>query len=217
MIAKLRGVVDTLGDDWAVIDVGGVGYLVACSARTLARLQAGAAAQLMVETWVREDAIQLFAFLDSGERDWFRLLTTVQGVGAKVALAILSVASPEQLLQTIAAQDRTILTRAAGVGPKLAARILAELKDKAGRIALGGVAPSVAGGAAALVSDGGAAVAVSGSGALEDAVSALVNLGYRRLEAFEAAGAAAGELGEGAEAAALIRAALKRLGKEMMR
>ena len=216
MIAKLRGVVDALGDEGAVVDVGGVGYLVACSARTLGRLQVGGAAQVLVETWVREDAIQLFGFVDAGERDWFRLLTTVQGVGAKVALAILSVASPEQLLQTLAAQDKAVLTRAAGVGPKLAARILAELKDKAGRIALGGVAPSPAGGASAPVSGNGAAASVAG-GALEDAVSALVNLGYRRLEAFEAAGAAAADLGGGAEAPALIRAALKRLGKELTR
>jgi Holliday junction DNA helicase RuvA len=210
MIAKLKGLVDSVGDDWVVVDVGGVGYLVACSSRTLARLEVGAAAQLLVDTWVREDAIQLFGFLDAGEREWFRLLTTVQGVEAKVALAILSVASPEQLLQTIAAQDKATLTRASGVGPKLAARILSELKDKAGRIALGGFAPAGGGVAAAVA-------AQAGGGVLEDAVSALVNLGYRRLEAFEAVGAAAHELGEGADASALIRAALKRLGRELAR
>lgn len=208
MIARLRGVVDSLGEDWAVVDVGGVGYLVSCSGRTLARLSAGAEVVLLVDTWVREDAIQLYGFVDAGEREWFRMLTTVQGVGAKVALAILTVAAPETVLQAIAAQDKAVLTRAAGVGPKLAARILAELKDKAGKVALGS-----AGGTAAAV----AAAAPIGSGMLEDAVSALVNLGYRRLEAFEAAGAAARELGEGADASAIIRTALRRLGKEMVR
>jgi Holliday junction DNA helicase RuvA len=212
MIAKLKGLVDSVGDDWAVIDVGGVGYLVSCSARTLAKLEAGVAVNLLVDTWVREDAIQLYGFMEAGEREWFRLLTTVQGVGAKVALAILGVASPEQLLQTIAAQDKAPLTRASGVGPKLAARILAELKDKAGRIALGGFAP---GGIAASLAA--AAPSPAASGPLEDAVSALVNLGYKRLEAFEAAGAAARELGEGTDASTLIRAALKRLGKGLAR
>jgi holliday junction DNA helicase RuvA len=208
MIAKLKGIVDSTGDDWAIIDVGGVGYLASCCSRTLARLEDGKAAALLIETWVREDAIQLYGFLETAERDWFRLLTTVQGVGAKVALAILSVASPEQLLQTLAAQDKAMLTRASGVGPKLAIRILSELKDKAGRIALGGFAAA---------SSTTAPVAVAGAGALEDAVSALVNLGYKRLEAFEAAGAAAAELGDNSDASTLIRAALKRLGKDMAR
>lgn len=211
MIARLKGLIDSLGDDFAIVDVNGVGYLVSCSARTLARLEQGKAAALHVETQVREDAINLFGFLDEGEREWFRLLTTVQGVGAKVALAILSVASPEQLLQTIAAQDKAMLTRASGVGPKLAVRILTELKDKAGRIALGGFAPAQASAPAA------AAPASADGGVLEDAVSALVNLGYRRLEAFEAAGKAARELPEGTDASALIRAALKLLGKELAR
>ncbi|MGE5547359.1 MAG: Holliday junction branch migration protein RuvA [Solirubrobacterales bacterium] len=211
MIAKLKGLIDSLGDDFAVVDVNGVGYLVACSARTLARLQQGTAASLHIETQVREDAINLFGFLDEGEREWFRLLTTVQGVGAKVALAILSVAAPEQLLQTIAAQDKTVLTRANGVGPKLAVRILTELKDKAGKIALGGFAPATAAVAAA------APMPAEGGGVLEDAVSALVNLGYRRLEAFEAVGQASRELPEGADASTLIRAALKRMAKDLVR
>ena len=210
MIAKLKGLIDSVGDDWAVVDCGGVGYLVSCSSRTLARLQAGTAATLVVETHVREDAIALYGFLESGERDWFRLLTTVQGVGARVALSILSVAAPEQLLQIIAAQDKAGLTRAAGVGPKLALRILTELKDKAGKIALGGFAP----GLAAIAS---AAPLPAMSGRLEDAVSALVNLGYRRLEAFQAVGEAARDLPEEADAATLIRAALKRLGKDLTR
>lgn len=209
MIAKLKGLIDSLGDDWAVVDCHGVGYLVACSAKTLARLEAGVAATLFVETQVREDAISLFGFLETGERDWFRLLTTVQGVGAKVALAILSVASPEQLLQIIAAQDKAGLTRANGVGPKLAVRILTELKDKAGKIALGGF-HAAAGAVAA------AAPLPAGSGRMEDAVSALVNLGYKRLEAFQAVGETARELGDEAESSALIRAALKRLGKGLL-
>jgi Holliday junction DNA helicase RuvA len=208
MIAKLKGIVDQVGDDWAVIDVGGVGYLVYCASRTLARLQVGAAAQVHVETWVREDAILLYGFYDLAERDWFRLLTTVQGVGAKVGLALLSAAPPDQLVRAIAAGDKTVLTQASGVGPKLAVRILSELKDKVGGLMLGHGARE-----ATPVSS---AVAASG-GALEDAVSALVNLGYRRIEAFEAAGAALAELGEGTPETALIRAALKRLAKDLTR
>ncbi|MBI2240742.1 MAG: Holliday junction branch migration protein RuvA [Magnetospirillum gryphiswaldense] len=210
MIAKLKGLIDTLGDDHCIIDVGGVGYLVFCSGRTLGKLQTGTAAALHVETHVREDHIHLYGFAEAGERDWFNLLTTVQGVGAKVALAILSVAGPEQLLQTIAAQDKTLLTRASGVGPKLAVRILTELKDKAGKMSLGGFAPSAAGTAAA--------TPVSAAGGLmEDAISALVNLGYKRLEAFEAVGVVAKELGDDADSSTLIRHALKRLGKDLMR
>lgn len=211
MIAKLKGLIDSLGEDWAVVDVNGVGYLVHCSAKTLGRLEAGTAAALHVETQVREDAISLFGFLETAERDWFRLLTTVQGVGAKVGLAILSVATPEQLLQIIAAQDKAGLTRANGVGPKLAVRILTELKDKAGKIALGGFAP---GGINAALSS--SAPLPAESGRIEDAVSALVNLGYKRLEAFQAVGETARELGDEADASALIRAALKRLGKGLL-
>lgn len=212
MIAKLKGLIDSLGDDWAVVDVGGVGYLVSCSSRTLSRLEIGTAAALHVETQVREDSISLFGFLEAGERDWFRLLTTVQGVGAKVALSILSVAAPEQLLQIIAAQDKASLTRANGVGPKLAVRILTELKDKAGRMALGGFAPAL--GAKEAVA--GAAPLPAASSRMEDAVSALVNLGYKRLEAFQAVGETARELGDEADSSALIRAALKRLGKGLL-
>ncbi|MFD2232926.1 Holliday junction branch migration protein RuvA [Phaeospirillum tilakii] len=206
MIARLRGTVDALGEDWAVIDVGGVGYLVACSGRTLGRLAVGTAAALLVETHVREDAILLYGFLDAAERDWFRLLITVQGVGARLALSILSAAPPEQLLRAIAAGDKTGLTRANGVGPKLALRILTELKDKVAAISLAPVAAGAPVAAAPL-----------GDGPLEDAVSALVNLGYRRLEAFEAVGVVAGELGEGAAVSALIGAALKRLGRDLLK
>lgn len=216
MIAKLKGLIDSVGEDYAVVDVGGVGYLVACSGRTLSRLTLGQAAALHVETQVREDAINLYGFLDEGEREWFRLLTTVQGVGAKVALAILSVASPEQLLQTLAAQDKAVLTRASGVGPKLAVRILTELKDKAGRMALGGFAVSTQGVAQAAVNAAAPMPAAPG-GVVEDAISALVNLGYRRLEAFEAVGQAARDLPEDADASTLIRAALKRMAKDLAR
>jgi Holliday junction DNA helicase RuvA len=208
MIAKLSGRVDSVGDDWAVIDVGGVGYLVSCSGRTLGRLAVGAAVALHVDTHVREDAIQLFGFADTAERDWFRLLITVQGVGAKVALNILSVATPEHLWQIIAAGDRTGLTRASGVGPKLAVRILTELKDKA--VGLSAAVPAVAGGTQI------AAVAAQG-GPLDDAVSALANLGYSRLEAVQAVAEAAAQLGEQPAVSALIGAALKRLGREITR
>lgn len=202
MIAKLRGIVDSSGDDWAVIDVGGVGYLVFCSTRTLARLSGGETVSLVIETHVREDHIHLYGFLESGERDWFRLLLTVQGVGSKVALAILSVLSPDQISQTIAAQDKAGLIRANGVGPKLAARILAELKDKAAFVTTGG---GVATGVAAPIS-------LPAGGPLEDAISALVNLGYSRLDAHGAVVQAMHALGDGATVPALIRAGLKELG-----
>lgn len=198
MIAKLTGVIDSKTADAAIVDVGGVGYLAFCSARTLNRLPAGGGAvSLFVETHVREDHIHLYGFIDAAEREWFRLLTTVQGVGAKLALAILSVLSSTDLTQAIAAQDKTSLTRASGVGPKLAARIVAELKDKIGGVALGPVA-AVAG-------------ATEPSGPVADAVSALVNLGYRRAEAFGAVAQAAKRLGSSAALDALIRAGLKEL------
>lgn len=135
MIARLKGIVDSIGDDCAVIDVNGVGYLVFCSGRTLRRLTVGEAAVLEIETHVREDHIHLYGFSDKLEREWFKLLTTVQGVGARVALAILSVVSPETVGQAIAAQDKAPFTRAVGVGPKLAGRIVSELKDKAASVA----------------------------------------------------------------------------------
>lgn len=212
MIAKLKGLVDSVGDDFAVVDVGGVGYLVFCSAKTLGKLAVGQTAALHVETHVREDHIHLYGFLEVAEREWFNLLTTVQGVGAKVGLAILSAATPEQLLQTIAAQDKTTLTRANGVGPKLAVRILTELKDKAGKIALGGFAPQAAAAAVA----GAAPMPAEAGGVMEDAISALVNLGYRRLEAFEAVGKVARD-NDGADSSALIRLALRQLGKDLAR
>lgn len=208
MIAKLKGLVDAVAEDQAVIDVGGVGYLVFCSARTLSRLpKAGEAAALFIETHVREDHIHLYGFLDAGEREWFRLLLTVQGVGSKVALAILSVLSPDDLSRAIAAADKAMISRANGVGPKLAVRLLTELKDKAAGISLGtGAHIQTAPGAAPLA-----------AGPLEDAISALVNLGYRRIEAHGAVLQAAQGLGEGATVPALISAGLKQLGKDLTR
>jgi Holliday junction DNA helicase RuvA len=200
MIAKLRGLVDQVGEDWAVIDVGGVGYLVSCPGRTLSGLTVGKPAVLAIETQVREDRIQLFGFLDAGDRDWFRLLQTVQGVGGRVALAILSALGPDQLVQVIASGDRAAITRADGVGPKLAARILTELKEKAGGIALGQLAQP----AAAKAARGPQSINI-------DAVSALVNLGYGRAEAFGAVATAAKALGDSASIDTLIKAGLKEL------
>ncbi len=195
MIARLKGLVEETGDGWAVIDVAGVGYLVYCSARTLAALpDVGRAATIEVETHVREDHIHLYGFAAAAERDWFRLLTTVQGVGARLALAILGALTTEALTRAIAAQDKAALTSAEGVGAKLAARILNELKDKAGA-----VAPSMAAGAAEI--DGHSAAAVS----------ALVNLGFGRSEAFGAVHQAARQMGAAAGVEALVPAALKEL------
>ena len=176
MIGKLTGTVDDVATDSALIDVGGVGYTIFGSTRTLAQLarhaQAGSTVSLHIETHVREDHIHLFGFVERAERDWFRLLTTVQGVGARVALAILGVLTPAELGTAIAAQDKAAVGRANGVGPKLAGRIVSELKEKAGHIALGPVAAQLAGDAAPAPENA----------AFADAVSALVNLGYRRSE-----------------------------------
>jgi Holliday junction DNA helicase RuvA len=204
MIGKLTGLVDSSGEDWAVIDVSGVGYLVYCSARSLANLPGpGEPVTLSIETHVREDHIHLYGFLQRSERDWFRLLCTVQGVGSRMALAILSVLAPLELTQAIAAQDKAALTRANGVGPKLAGRIVAELKDKAGKLALGPVA-ALTGSSAAAAREGVPPLS-------EDAISALVNLGYQRGEAFGAVVHATRELGADAPLEAVIKAGLKEL------
>lgn len=202
MIAKLRGTVDSLAEDHVVLDVGGVGYLVYCPSRTLAELAGpGGQATLLIETHMREDHIHLYGFADPLDRDWFRLLQTVQGVGARVALAILSVLGAGAMAEAIAAQDKAPLTQAPGVGAKLATRIVAELKDKV---------PSLA----ALLSAG-SAVERAGAALLgataQDAVSALVNLGYRRAEAFGAVAAAAREHGPNISLEDLIRTGLKEL------
>lgn len=205
MIAALTGIVDSVGKDDAVIDVGGVGYLVFASARTLGSLPAqGASVRLMIETHVREDHIHLYGFADRAERDWFRLLTTVQGVGARVGLALLSVLAPDEIATAIAAQDKAAITRADGVGPKLAARILNELKDKAGSV---GGDPVVAAGAGA----SGAASGPAATAATTDAVSALVNLGYSRSDAFAAVARVAADLGDDADVGQIIPLALKEL------
>jgi len=195
MIAMLAGQLDHVGTDSLVLDVNGVGYQVFCSARSLGRLPArGEPLRLHIETHVREDHIHLFGFLDEGERAWFRLLLSVQGVGARIAMAILGTLAPTELATAIVAQDKASITRADGVGPKLAVRILTELKDKAA------LAPV-------------AVVADAADGATADAVSALVNLGYARGDAYGAVAEAARRLGRSARLDALIKAGLRELGR----
>jgi Holliday junction DNA helicase RuvA len=205
MIGKLKGIVDDYGDDHVIVDVGGVGYLVVCSQRTLAALpKKGDAATLFVETHVREDMIRLYGFARAAEREWFRLLTTVQGVGAKVALAILSTLDASDLAQAIALQDKAQIGRAPGVGPKLAQRIAGELRDKAP--ALASVDPL----AARLAGDAGGREA---QGPARDAISALVNLGYAQPQASAAVAAALRGAGEAATTETLIRLGLKEMAR----
>ena len=200
MIAKLRGTLDGMGDGWAVVDVGGVGYLTYCSAETLAALPGrGQAVSLTIETVVREDHIHLYGFASERERAWFRLLQTVQSVGARLALAILGALPADALTHCIAAQDKAAMTRAPGVGPKLAARILAELRDKV---------PALPGAPAA-----GGTGAVAGAPVNADAIAALVNLGYRPSEAHGAISDAARRLGGEAPVEALIKAGLRELAQ----
>lgn len=200
MIAKLKGLLDETGTDWAVIDVQGVGYLVHCSAKTLSALgERGEACTLYTDLQVSENDMRLLGFAEAGERDWFRLLTQVQGVGSKVALAILSALSAGELQAACANGDAAMVARANGVGPKLAGRIVNELKDRAGGMPGGGMAGGVP---LAAVSQAGAASA--------DAVSALENLGFKPAVAARAVALAQSELGEGASESELIRVALKR-------
>ncbi len=203
MIGKLKGIVDSIGEDTAIIDVHGVGYEVHCSSRTLGGLPPmGEALTLSIETHVRETEIKLFGFTNDLERDWFRLLQSVQGVGAKVALAVQSTLSASDLASAIALQDKAMVSRAPGVGPKVAQRIVSELKDKA---------PAYSGAAAAeigLAADIGDGVAPS---AVTDAVSALTNLGYSSQQAAGAISAALRTADEDAESAELIRLGLKEL------
>lgn len=198
MIAKLTGRLDSTGDGQAVVDVGGVGYLVFCPTRTLARLQPGETVVLLIETQVREDGINLYGFIDAAERHWFRLLLGVQGVGPRVALAILSVLPPRELMLAIAAGDRAALARAVGVGARLAARLASELKDKVA--------------AAPAPEAPGEPLTVAVAGPSAEAVSALVNLGFRPVEAHAAVAAAAATLGAEAAVEALIRGGLAELG-----
>src|SRR5918993_970669 len=205
MIGKLKGLIDSYGEDFVVVDVNGVGYLVHCSSRTLQNLpKAGEVASLAIETHVREDMIRLYGFRSDAEREWFRLLQTVQGVGAKVALGILSVLEPGSLATAIATADRASVARSPGVGPKLAARIVAELKDKAP--AFSGLDPAVAR-LSGQVDERTAPQPVA------DAVSALVNLGYAQAQASAAIAAAMRQAGEEAEAKTLIRLGLRELAR----
>jgi holliday junction DNA helicase RuvA len=205
MIGKLKGVLDSYGEDFVVVDVHGVGYLVHCSTRTLQALPAaGKAVELAIETHVREDQIRLFGFMTDVEREWFRLLQTVQGVGAKVALAVLGTLKPGDLASAIAMRDKAMVARTPGVGPKVAERIVTELKDKA---------PAYAEVDPALVRLSGALEDRRAPQPISDAVSALVNLGYGQPQAAAAVAAAVRSAGEGAEVKTLIRLGLKELAK----
>jgi Holliday junction DNA helicase RuvA len=200
MIAKLRGLLDSFTADHAVIDVQGVGYLVSASARTLSALGAiGDEITLHTEMQVSDDAIRLVGFASIEERDWFRLLTSVQGVGSRVALAILSALNSDELHRAVASGDKAMVARANGVGPKLAQRIVNELKDKAGGIILG--------------TGGGAGPTSAAGGFAADAVSALQNLGFRPAEAAAAVTKAEAELGPEASLDALVRLALKKAAR----
>ena len=204
MIGKLKGIIDGVGEDHVIIDVQGVGYVVQASSRTLQGLHNGEAVTLFIETQVREDAIRLFGFTTEQEREWFRLLQSVQGVGAKVTLAILSILSGGEIATAIGTQDKAMIGRAPGVGPKLAQRIVTELKDKSPALTaidlgLSTLATSVAERAAPKP--------------VADAISALANLGYPQASAMSAIAAAVKALGDGAETSALIRQGLKELAK----
>ena len=205
MIGKLKGIINSYGEDSIILDVNGVGYLVHCSARTLQALPAqGEAVTLAIETHVREDLIRLYGFQSDVEREWFRLLQTVQGVGAKVALAVLGTLKPSDLASAIAMRDKAMVARTPGVGPKVAERIVTELKDKA---------PAYTDVDPALVRLSGALDEKRAPQPIADAVSALVNLGYGQPQAAAAIAAAARSAGEGAEAKTLIRLGLRELGK----
>ena len=205
MIGKLKGTIDSYGEDFVILDVHGVGYQVHCSTRTLQTLPAtGEAATLSIETYVREDQIKLFGFQSDVEREWFRLLQTVQGVGAKVALAVLGTLRPSELANAIALRDRAAVSRTPGVGPKVAERIVTELKDKAP--AFTDVDPAV-------VKLTGEVEDRRAPQPVRDAVSALVNLGYGQPQAAAAIAAASRSAGEGADTRSLIRLGLKELAK----
>jgi holliday junction DNA helicase RuvA len=205
MIGKLKGVLEAYGEDFVIVDVQGVGYEVYCSARTLQALpSAGEAVTLAIETHVREDQIRLFGFLSDLDREWFRLLRTVQGVGTKVALSILGTLQPGELASAIALRDKAMIARAPGVGPKVAERVVTELKDRA---------PAYANADPAVIRLSGAVDDKRAPQPVSDAVSALVNLGYGRPQAAAAIAAATRTAGESADARQLIRLGLKELGK----
>lgn len=212
MIAKLRGLIDTIGDDYCIIDVNGVGYLVSASSKTLGKLTQGQEAALLTEMVVREDSLSLFGFADAWEKEWFLTLTKVQGVGAKVCLSILSVLTPAQLSQAVSAQDKNSFCRAAGVGPKLAARIVTELKDKIITIPVGSsgdVNEVIVG----IPLEKSAKTNEAENSKSEDVISALVNLGYQRLEAYRAVSKVILENPQ-ADVATLIRLALKEFAQK---
>jgi len=205
MIGKLKGIVDSYGTDFIILDVGGVGYQVHCSARTMQALPApGEPATLSIETYVREDQIKLFGFVSDVEREWFRLLQTVQGVGAKVALSVLGTLTVSELASAVAMRDKAMVARSPGVGAKVAERIVTELKDKV---------PAFANIDPAVVHLAGALDEKRAPKPVADAVSALVNLGYGQPQAAAAIAAAARNAGEGADTATLIRQGLKELAK----
>ncbi|MDO8875371.1 MAG: Holliday junction branch migration protein RuvA [Pseudolabrys sp.] len=205
MIGKLKGLVDSYGTDFLILDVNGVGYQVHCSARTLSMLpQPGEAATLSIETYVREDQIKLFGFASDAEREWFRLLQTVQGVGAKVALSVLSTLKVGELATAIAMRDKAAVSRSPGVGAKVAERIVTELKDKVPAFA------DIDAGAAHLA---GALDEKRAPRPVMDAVSALVNLGYGQPQAAAAIAAASRNVGDAADVQTLIRQGLKELAK----
>lgn len=207
MIAKLTGIIDSVASNNVIVDVSGVGYLVYASGRTLSKIgsEHGTNVSLLIETIVREDSFTLYGFADAHEKEWFNLLCTVQGVGAKAALLILSAIPAESLAMVIASEDKAAIRQADGVGPKLATRIVTELKDKAGKIAMGDSAFKATG-----VKDAGkvAKMPVSNS---NDAISALINLGYGRSEAFSAVTNVIARIGEDAEVDKLITEGLKEL------
>ena len=200
MIGKLKGTVDTVAEDHVILDVHGVGYLVQCPSSTLAKLVAGEAAVLLIEMRVSDDAIRLFGFLTGEEREWFKLLQSVQSVGARVALNILSALSPRAIGRAIALGDKAMIGQAQGVGPKLATRIVTELKDKAPALIL-------------RQEPGDPVVVLAPRGPEADAVLALTKLGYSPTVAGEAVARAAQSLGEGAALDALIRDALRNMGR----
>ncbi|MBP1532493.1 MAG: Holliday junction branch migration protein RuvA [Alphaproteobacteria bacterium] len=219
MIAKLHGIIDTISEDWCIIDVNGVGYMVFASSRTLGRLSVGAEVSLQTIMNVREDDISLYGFADAWEKEWFNTLTKVQGVGAKVCLSILSALSPSQLAQAVNAQDKASFCRANGVGPKLAARIVTELKDKIVTIPVTSNKKDV------LAQDGDSVSAVEPAqisvpdetdySKTEDVISALLNLGYQRIEAYHVASKVV-SANPDADIAGLIRLALKEFANKDM-
>lgn len=209
MIGKLTGIVDAIGESHCIIDVGGVGYEVQASARALRGMTLGEPVSLTIDTHVREDAIRLYGFSSEVERTWFRTLQSVQGVGAKVALACLGVLAPHELTNAIALGDWAQVERTPGVGKKLAQRITSELKDKAPALGVAGIPSAVSETPAVTAADAGTAAATASA----EAISALTNLGYQPLQASQAVAAAMGELGDSADTAALIRRGLKELAR----